>query len=202
MDENERLEMLGKKEKKMKTKKEKKRLQQSSGQGTSDECVKLLKAEMDEMRKTIARLSSESTKCTQMTYALGFDPDEYMSMGFIESANWIGEKIAIRMRKRMNEMPGRWTIFKLFKPPEIKTLVTCVAYNRGDTCRQGKWHTFLKRASSNPEIDVRQRLQRGDLDPGREELRVHACTLCWKGIGVLSMHHVLECPWISEDNWK
>ncbi len=111
-------------------------------------------------------------------------------------------RIAVRMKTRMNESENRWKVFKMFNPPDMRSLVTCVTYNRGECCRQGKWHTVLKRAPSGE--NVRDRIGRRDIDLGanREELRVHACTLCWKAIGVLSMHSVMECPWILEENWK
>lgn len=172
----------------------------------TEESVKKLKTEMDEMRKTIARLSaskeSTSEEKQKQEYALGFDPNEYLSKGFIESANWIAETIAVRMKARMNESEDKWKVFKMVKEPDMRSLVTCVTYNRGEFCRQGSWHTVLKR---NPlEPTGAERFGRRDIDLGtnREELRVHACTLCWKALGVLSMHGVMNCPWIIEDNWK
>ncbi len=188
--------MIGKKEKKSR-KGEKRKPKKAKG---DDESIKKMKKEMEEMRRTIVKLQANSSTAKnqeeEKAYALGFDPNEYLALGFIESTNWIAEKLAVRLRARMNEHPDKWLVLKKFNPPEVKSLVTCVAYNRGDTCRLDKWHTVLKKTASNPENDIRQRLNRME-----EELRVHACTLCWKGIGVLSMHQVMDCPWILEKNW-
>jgi hypothetical protein len=201
LDEEERLATLGKRERK---KKGKKRAMKEE----EDSCIKQMKKEMDEMRNTIAKLQATAPLVKKSEgvkiYALGFKPDEYLALGFIESANWIAETLAVKMKARMEESPGKWLVLKKFNPPEMRSLVTCVAYNRGDTCRLDKWHTFQKKASSGSDLSMRNRLNWADpqLSANREELRIHACTLCWKAIGVLSMHNVMECPWILEENWK
>jgi len=148
-----------------------------------------LQNEMDEMRKKILTLTS--TKDTPLvsqtsnlrTYALGFSTDEYLSQGFIASANWIAEKIAKNMRDRMMKMEDRWRVFKHLKTVEYnggKSIVPCVTFNRGEGCRLGIWHTTLKKINSS-EGDITRRFLT------REELRVHCCTLCLKALGVLSV---------------
>ena len=124
MDEDERLNLLGskdsraKKEKKKKKKKEKK-LDEKEKETieSSRESVKRLKEEIDVMRQTIEKLSAKTsgsnTSTPVPTYALEFNPEEYLAMGFLESANWIGDKIAVNMKERMEKMEGRWEVFKM-----------------------------------------------------------------------------------------
>ncbi len=208
VDERERLSFLGKSdEKKKKEKKAKKRTRKDCDEDKMDDNSKnkfaKLQKEMDEMRKKILILTStkETPPVSQAsdirTYALGFSPEEYLSQGFIASANWISEKIAKNMRDRMSKMEERWKAFKQIKNAEyngVKSIVPCVTFNRGEGCRLGIWHTTLKKYSNN-ESDLARRLLT------REELRVHCCTLCLKALGVICMHSVIDCPWILEENW-
>ena len=218
MDEDERLNLLGckdsraKKDKKKKKKKEKTMEEKEKETiELSRESVKRLKEEIDVMRQTIEKLSAEASGSGVSTpapkYALDFDPKEYLAMGFLESANWIGDKIAVTMKERMEKMEGRWEVFKMLKPPDLRSMRTCATFNRGENCRQGKWHTVQKKIPMVDRIAGAQvpHMQRSNLNQGnayRDELRVHACTLCVKALGVLCMHSVLDCPWTLEENWK
>ena len=100
-------------------------------------------------------------------------------------------------------MEGRWEVFKILKPSDMRSIKTCAAYNRNENCTQGKWHTSSKRISIMDRISKDQSFRRPTQHGNgyREELRVHSCTLCMKALGILSMHNVLECPWIYEDGW-
>jgi hypothetical protein len=169
---------------------------------------------MDEMRKTIAKLTAKTslTETPKMEskgdlevesprYALGFDPKTYLAKGFIESQNWIAEELAPKMKEKMNKEENRWTIFKMKGPPDMRSAVTCATYNRGEGCRQGKWHTLIKgNSQERPTGDARWKIEPSQHQ--KNELRTHACTLCWKALGVFCMHSVLDCPWLIEENWK
>jgi hypothetical protein len=213
VDEEERLLLIGEKDKdrKKKDKREKKKMRKEMDkQGTSNEeeaketskTVEMLQKELDEMRSTIAKMATEKKQEEKLKqkkeYALGFTPEKYLALGFIESANWISEKIAMKMKERMVETEGRWEVFKMIKPPDMRSIVTCASFNRGEVCRMGKWHTVLKKINKD---DVRVNSSSSPIVT-KEELRVHACTLCLKALGVLCMHSVLECPWIIEENWN
>jgi len=197
VDEGEKLSFLGNPdERKKKEKKAKKRTKKERDDDNMDEDSKRkfakLQNEMDEMRKKILTLTS--TKDTPLvsqtsnlrTYALGFSTDEYLSQGFIASANWIAEKIAKNMRDRMMKMEDRWRVFKHLKTVEYnggKSIVPCVTFNRGEGCRLGIWHTTLKKINSS-EGDITRRF-----------------LTSLKALGVICMHSVLDCPWILEENW-
>jgi len=152
----------------------------------------------DEKKKKEKKAKKRTRKdCDEDKMDDNFSPEEYLSQGFIASANWISEKIAKNMRDRMSKMEERWKAFKQIKNAEyngVKSIVPCVTFNRGEGCRLGIWHTTLKKYSNN-ESDLARRLLT------REELRVHCCTLCLKALGVICMHSVIDCPWILEENW-
>jgi len=208
LDERERLSLTGDdKERKKKEKKAKKRSKRDCDKQAmipDDESKKKfarLQEEVDEMRKTIKKLTSVNDNkpvkksSNKNKYALDFDPEEYLSLGFIASANWIAEKIAKNMRERMMKADGRWEAFKKMRNSEMRSMVPCVSFNRGEGCRLGSWHTTLKKMSST-EHDISRRTLT------REELRVHCCTLCLKALGVLCTHSVIDCPWTLEENWE
>lgn len=206
MDEDERLAIIGKgegkKKKEKKTKKRKsKEIEKDETKSDGRKMAKLQK-EIDEMRQTIKKLAknenTESKPKNMMKYAIGYSPDEYLSLGFIASANWISEKIAVNMRERMRTMDGRWDMFKKIKNADVRSIVTCVTYNRDESCRLGMWHTTLKKINHEPEQSTSRRYP----NVTREELRIHACTLCLKALGVLCMHSVMDCPWTLEENWQ
>jgi hypothetical protein len=215
VDEDERLQIIG--EKIEKKKKDKKRRRNSDRPSTSHSSIKdekdakksanqksveELQKELEKMKETIATLTaSKQPEQKKQKYALDFSPVTYLALGFIESANWIAEKIAPKMKARMDAEEGRWEVFKMIKPPDMRSIVTCAAFNRGEVCRLEKWHTTLKKINSEKEAESMP-LRRPPTIITKEELRVHACTLCLKALGVLCMHSVLDCPWTLEENWK
>ncbi len=206
MDEKERLALIGHEEEKKKKEKKSKKRKSKEVDGemikSDDRKMAKLQKEIDEMRQTILKLArneSSASKPKMMKYAIGYSPEEYLSLGFIASANWISEKIAMNMRERMRMMEGRWDMFEKIKKADVRSIVTCVTYNRGESCRLGMWHTTLKKINyAEPEQSTSGRCP----NVTREELRIHACTLCLKALGVLCMHSVMDCPWILEENWQ
>lgn len=187
--------------KKAKTSKEK----ESKEQRTVDK----MKHEMEEMKKTIAELTkltgqSETTKSkrNEIEYALGFEKNNYLDMGFINSAIWITNVVAVNMKERMKEDESRWEVLQQMKP-SFTAGTPCATFNRGEPCNLGKWH------STSRKLNVKARLaepfappqRNSSIQSSREELRIHACTLCMKALGVASGHPVLDCPWILEKNW-
>jgi hypothetical protein len=216
MENEERRDFL--REKDGRGKKDKKRRRKDRDEKTSTrksdkeekETVKQLKDEMDKMRKTIEKLTADKETTSPVAapakYALDFNPHEYLARGFIESANWVKETLALNMRERMNAVEGQWDIFKKITPPEMRSLRPCVAFNRGEGCRLGIWHTVCKKVHVTQRLDEPSHSRRmvtyhGGNQSDREELRVHCCSLCLKALGSLCMHNVLDCPWILEENW-
>ena len=114
MDDDERMEFLKEKDElekknRKRHKKESKEKSKKSKESKSDECVERMKKEMDEMKKKIDEL--EKIGKLDKIYALDFDVHEYLSKGFIESAKWISNTIAVNMKERMKSDSIRWEMF-------------------------------------------------------------------------------------------
>ena len=169
-----------------------------------------MKHEMEEMKKTIAELTkltgqSETTKSkrNEIEYALGFDKNNYLEMGFINSAIWITNVVAVNMKERMKEDETRWEVLQQMKP-SFTAGTPCATFNRGEPCNLGKWHSTPRKQNVKARLaePFAPPIQRNAvIQSSREELRIHACTLCMKALGVASGHPVLDCPWILEKNW-
>jgi hypothetical protein len=134
--------------------KEKERTHQSKKARTNKEkesreqrTVDKMKHEMEEMKKTIAELTkltgqSETTKSkrNEIEYALGFEKNNYLEMGFINSAIWITNVVAVNMKERMKEDETRWEVLQQMKP-SFTAGTPCATFNRGEPCNLGKWHS-------------------------------------------------------------
>jgi hypothetical protein len=160
----------------------------------TDEYVKKMKQEMEAMKKKLEELEQNSK--TETTNALGFDAKTYLEMGFIESAKWISNTVAVNMREKLKTCDIKWNALRMMPNHEIGT--PCATFNRGEACGQGLWHTAPnKKHISNRIMEPLRNVKQSS----REELRIHCCTLCIKGLGIMINHPILQCPWILESNW-
>ena len=171
------------------------------------EAMDKMKLEMEEMKQKIADLTKNSelketkkTKIEERKFALGYDEKTYLSMGFINSAIWITNTIAQNMLERMKENEEKWDPFKRMSLSSIVG-TPCATYNRGEPCHLGKWHTAARKKNIKQRLDTFLPQRNSTLQSANEELRIHACTLCLKSLGVMSGHSVVECPWTLEKNW-
>ncbi len=156
--------------------------------GSSDELVATQQAlkrvtnELETMKRKITALESGG----EARYALGFDPIEFNKLKFTESLQWVTSTLVVNLKQEMENFPEYFRMVK-----EIGNVMeignkACAGFNRGSACRK-KWHTYWR--------------QTGHKD-GIVELRLHCCVLCMEGLGILSGHPVINCPWIKLDTWN
>lgn len=231
----------------LRKKKEKKRghKQQKEMDEYTKESFKKMKEEIDELRKKEEdrtkeledlkkKIDEQERRSTEADsspeYTLGFDKDEYLNKGFIESAKWIKDVVSKNMIEKMNEerYRDRFGVLLLSKKSSSHLGIrTCARYNRGDFCPFGKCHSTHK-----PETNARsaedsknyvgkntyfehrqqkmnQQQQESQFSPQiqdrlgrRNESRLHSCTLCMEAFGSAFGHTVLNCPWILKNNWE
>ncbi len=186
--------------------------------------------ELDELKRRIDEQSCASANSNgEPNYALNFSKDIYLNKGFIESAKWIKEVIAQNLIEKMNDEANKAKFEFILRSKKASTYLgirTCARYNRGEMCNFGKIHTTHKpdftanqsqRSSDNASTYREHRLRRDTpvgaenndhqstavmdrLGP-RNEMRLHACTLCMEAFGSANGHSVLNCPWIFPKNW-
>jgi len=207
-------------------KKEKKRSHKSTKDELTKESFKKLKEEIDELRKKEAEQSKELEQLkkkvesqnpdshdVEIEYTLGFNKDEYLSKGFIESAQWIKNVVAENMKEKLMKPKYALKFEAMIVSKKFSThmgIRTCARYNRGEDCTLGKWHTtyrdmrqgaFDARHRINPQNES-DRDQSTESKMKRNELRLHACTLCLEALMSIHGHSVLNCPWIQKRNWN
>ena len=189
------------------------------------ESFKRMKEELEEMRKREMERAKEfdnlkkkiedqerhqSNRDVKPDYALGFDRDEYLNKGFIESAKWIKDVIAKNMSEKMSteKIKVRFEGLMLAKKSSNYLGVrACARFNRGEDCHHGKWHTthkqdgiWTKHGPLNRQDDS-SRTPHPEQQGRRNELRLLVCTLCIEALGSAYGHSVLDCPWIDKKNW-
>ena len=177
--------------------------------------------EFDELKKKIEEQEKKQNNNnidTKPDYALGFDKELYLNKGFIESAKWIKDVVAKNMSEKMLSVNNK-TRFEALITSKKKSCYlgvrACARFNRGELCQSGKWHTThrpdglwtrhgpmgrqedeLSGADQHVRVD-----HRVDQQGRKNELRLHACTLCIEALGAAYGHTVLDCPWILKKNW-
>jgi hypothetical protein len=156
---------------------------------------------------------------SQPEYALEFDKELYLNKGFIESAKWIKDVVAKNMSEKMISVKNKTRFEALISTKKRSCYLgvrACARFNRGEICHSGKWHTTHRPdglwtrhgPAGRPEDEVSTADQQGRADhradhQGRKnELRLHACTLCIEALGAAYGHTVLDCPWILKKNWN
>ncbi len=235
MDESSNDEIFARRD--FRKKKEKKRSHKNTKEKEKEECTregfKKMKQEIDELRKKEAERAEELEKLKQQIeqsgsmkqekekekfeFALGYNEDEYLNKGFIESAQWIKNVIAKNMSEKILQDQHKMKFLATSISKKASThmgIRTCARYNRGEICNLGKWHATHKSNSLWSCNDARQRINKGSSQENiqdlqqpeqhgrRNELRLHACTLCLEALMSINGHSVLNCPWIQKKNWS
>ena len=149
--------------------------------------------------KAIEKMILDISKALKPRYALDFDKEKYLDLGFLESAQWVAKVLAKKMLKRMEaNVDGKFSgLLKMKSNWKIIGARTCARFNRGEVCFRGQWHTSLKRLDGGSDGRLVEQQQQQ-----RDDLRIHACTLCLEALGIISGHGLLKCPWIFEENWN
>jgi hypothetical protein len=128
---------------------------------------------INKMMESVESMISELNEALKPRYALDFDKQKYLDLGFLESAKWVADILAKKMLKRMETDKEKKFSGLLKMKSNWKTIGvrTCARFNRGEYCYRGQWHTSLRRLTGGPDGQVVEQQQ-------REDLRIHACTLC------------------------
>ena len=180
--------------------------------------------ELDLLRKKIEEREPETPKKEKekekkIDYALEFDREAYLNKGFIESAKWIKTDLAKKMIEKMTDdvNKSKFESFIIAKQYSLYLGIrTCARYNRGEECTLGKWHAthrpdWIDKGSRNHQhLDHQQgshqygslELETPSFRQKKNEMRLHACTLCLEALGSAHGHSVLNCPWILKKNWN
>ncbi len=109
--------------------------------------------------------------------ALNFDKEKYLKFKHqVDAAIYIAKVIRPEFIKRMEENQEHFWWAKPITHHVIGAR-TCGTFNRGDSCTNGKWH------------------------PNFNDLRLHGCTLCLEGLGMVVGHPVVDCKWTKEITW-
>jgi hypothetical protein len=202
VDEIERQELLEMKD--SRGKKDRKRLKKEikEKEAYSRENFKKMKEEIDDLCRKVEEQANSKSPDRNDAYALGFNKEKYLNMGFIESAKWVRTFLARKMNEKMTEkeFEPRFKCLTISKATsKYIGMRTCARFNRGEECMRGRWHpTHLE---PTPWHANRQQEDGDRQQPGlRKDLRVHACTLCLETLGSINGHSILNCPWILEKN--
>ena len=176
--------------------------------------------ELDELKRKIEEREAEPAKnLIKIEYELGFEREAYLRKGFIESAKWIKTDLAKKMIEKMTDdvNKSRFESFIIAKQYSLYLGIrTCARYNRGEECTLGKWHAthrpdWIDKGSRNHQhLDHQQgshqygslELETPSFRQKKNEMRLHACTLCLEALGSAHGHSVLNCPWILKKNWN
>ena len=141
--------------------------------------MKILRGEIHKLRQEAARAGLANTE----EAALGFNKTEFLALSPTKSLQWVTSTLAPRLKEESNKYPSYFGAIKLMAMPGEMVVWTCAGFNRGMQCHS-KWHVYERLREHN----VR-------------DIRLHCCTLCYDGLGVLSEHRLLECPWLKESTW-
>ncbi len=150
--------------------------------------LEVLRNEIYELRQEKIRSGSTNTDKS----ALGFDVKEFLSISPTKSLKWVTTTLAPRLKQESNKFPSYFASIKLMAMPAEMVYWTCAGYNRGTKC-QSKLHVYER-----PDWE---RNQTNHTSRNHMEVRLHCCTLCYDGLGVLSEHRMIDCPWLKESNW-
>lgn len=224
MEEDNYRELFGRKDSRKKKDKSKKRQHKSKERDDpTKDSFKKMKEELDELRKKENERSKEIEELKKMIdekelsqqiyeteYEFGFDKNEYLSKGFIESAQWVQNCLSKLMLEKMNEEKNklRFANFVIAKNSSKNNgYRACARYNRNEECNLGNWHlTHRPEGLWTAHGMQRQSGQQGyhprQAQIKKNELRLHVCTLCLEALGTAVGHRVLDCPWLLKKNWS
>jgi hypothetical protein len=133
--------------------------------------------EMDELRGQISKIRGEST--ANLGFAFGFNPGEFNSMNYCE--------LAVKVKTESEKFPRYFGMAKMMGDVKPKGVRMCARFNRGENC-QLSWHVHNK---PNKKGQGQHR-----------ELRLHCCAVCAEAFGILTGHHLMDCPWIKTETWS
>ncbi len=143
--------------------------------------LKVLREELHNLRQEVVRSgASNSTEATEV--ALGFDKEKFLAMSPTKSLQWVTTTLAPKLKLESCKYPSYFEAIKTLAMSAEMVVWTCAGYNRGSQCQE-KWHVYERPRSTSRDI------------------RLHCCTLCYDGLGILSEHRLLDCPWILESTW-
>jgi len=202
------------------------------------ESFKKMKQEIEELRKKeherereLAYLKNrieakekekESATSLEIKYIDEFNKDEYLNKGFIESAKWLKNVVAVELTDKIQDekFKIKFESMAMAKKASIHLgMRTCARFNRGEECNLGRWHMTHKDTLEpiRPKQLWTRHHQQQQFGQGpsrnyetsnvetnsrRNEIRLHACTLCLDTFGAAFGHSVLNCPWILKKNWE
>jgi hypothetical protein len=140
--------------------------------------LKVLREEIHNLRQEVVRTGATDTN----EAAFGFDKAEFLNMSPTKCLQWVATTLAPKLKEEANKYPSYFGPIKLMAMPAEMVVWTCAGFNRGSQCK-AKWHVYERPKASSSDI------------------RLHCCTLCYDGLGILSEHRILDCPWLKESNW-
>jgi len=178
--------------------------------------------ELNDLKRKVEEQSKSSADSFDLEYDLEFDRETYLSKGFVESAKWIKDVVAKNLLEKLNQAHNRLRFEAVLSSKKVSNhmgIRTCARFNRGEICHFGKIHSShrpdswnsqgtnsssskntetygdYKERRSKDQMSVQERLGK------KNELRIHACTLCMEAFGSANGHSVFYCPWILKKNW-
>lgn len=147
--------------------------------------------EMMQMREEMAEIRKEAEAKRGDApggFALGYVDKDFLSMGPVESLQWVSNILAPRLKAEILKQDMTMAGLNLIIGSKSPSIWTCAGFNRGGSCN-AKWHVHERFCKSKPNIQFK-------------DLRLHSCTLCYEGLGILCDHPVTDCPWIKLDTWN
>ena len=160
----------------------KRKLEMADNQATLETVtqeMKVLRGEIHKLRQEAVRAGLTNTEES----ALGFSKPEFLALSPTKSLQWVTSTLAPKLKEESNKYPSYFGAIKLMAMPSEMVVWTCAGFNRGMQCHS-KWHVYER---------IREH--------GVRDIRLHCCTLCYDGLGVLSEHRLIECPWLKESTW-
>ncbi len=150
-----------------------------------NEEIRKLKEEMSEMRK---EKGSNASQEPVESYALGYSAKEFLALSPTRSLQWISGTLVPRFRQEMAKHKYMFVGLQVVAGAKPQSIWTCSGFNRGGSCN-AKWHVHERPAKNNPAYKYK-------------DLRLHCCTLCYEGLGILIDHPFTSCPWIMASTWS
>jgi len=147
--------------------------------------------EMNKMREEMAEFRKEAGFKSAETcggFALGFSDKEFLLMNPTKSLQWVSGTLVPRLKIEMDKHNLAMAGLNNIIGRKSAGVWTCAGFNRGGSCH-AKWHVHERSCKTKPSVMFK-------------DLRLHCCTLCYDGLGILCEHPLTDCPWIKADTWK
>ena len=110
------------------------------------------------------------------------EPEKFLKGENKDALAYLMRIIVPRIRRVISENRDLFRVIyaigKVSEPMTGETPKTCLTYNRGRNCREGKVH----------------------LDSSGNK-RIHTCTLCWELLWIHAFHRVINCPLMTRKFW-